>query len=703
MKATEAKFLEFIKKSPQFVIPIYQRTYSWREGECRQLWNDILRTGSNDAVSAHFVGSIVYVEKSMYQVSSQSPLLVIDGQQRLTSITLLVAALVAALNKLSEEKREPVDGFSPRKLRNYYLLNPEEEGERHHKLILSQTDKASLTAIVSGHEQPKESSLRVTENFALFESLIGGRKGDLAAVCKGLAKLMVVDIALSRDQDNPQLIFESMNSTGRELTQADLIRNFILMGLEPGLQTRLYEQYWRPMEVDFGQEAYGTYFDSFMRHYLTVKTGEIPNVREVYEAFKIHAHSPMVASAGVEALVAEIRTFAHYFCAMALGAETDKDLNLAFHDLRELKVDVAYPFLLELYHDYTSGVLDKADFLSAVRLVESYVFRRAICAIPTNSMNKTFATFTKVLKKDQYLSSIKAHLQGLPSYRRFPSDEEFRRDLQIRDLYNFRSRSYWLRRFENHDRKERVPVDEYTIEHILPQNETLSAAWKASLGTEWARIQKTWLHTLGNLTLTGYNSEYSDRPFSEKRDMKGGFKESPLKLNAGLGQIDQWNEETIKTRAESLAEKALSVWAGPMLSLQALAAFKPRVTTTGYTIKDHPYLGTGALANVFQAFSKQVLALDPCVTEEFLKLYVAYKAETNFVDVVPQAKRLRLSLNIDFNEINDPRHLCKDISGLGRWGNGDVEVGLDSLDELPYILGLVRQALEKQLGNGDGE
>ena len=703
MKATEAKLLDFLKKSPQFVIPIYQRTDSGGKQECRQLWGDILRTGSDDAVSAHFVGSIVYIEKGLYSVTTQPPLLVIDGQQRLTTLTLLIAALAKALDR--QRGSEPIDGFSPRRLRNYYLLNPEEEGERYYKLILSQTDKASLIAIVGNHEQPKEPSLRVTENFELFESLIDGRKGDLEAVCKGLSKLVIVDIALNRDHDNPQLIFESMNSTGRELTQADLIRNFILMGLEPQLQTKLYEHYWRPMEVDFGQEAYSTYFDGFMRHYLTVKTGDLPNVREVYEAFKSYARLPAIAAAGVESLVADIRTFARYFCAMALvpRAETDKELERAFHDLRELKVDVAYPFLLELYHDYKTKVLSNADFVAAVRLVESFVFRRAICAIPTNSMNKTFATFMKGIKKDHYLESIKAYLLALPSYRRFPNDEEFHRDFQIRDLYNFRSRSYWLRRFENHDRKEHVLVDEYTIEHILPQNETLSPAWRTALGPEWARIQQTWLHTLGNLTLTGYNSAYSDKPFTEKRDMKGGFKESPLKLNAGLGQLDQWNEDTIKARAAELADRALHVWAAPALPADAQIAYTLKAAPAAYTIKDHPKLSNKTLQAVFEAFRTQVLALDPCVTEEFLKHYVAYKAETNFVDAVPQVKRLRLSLNIAFADINDPKGLCKDISNVGFLGNGDVEVILASLEELPYVLGLVRQALEIQLGNGVSE
>jgi uncharacterized protein with ParB-like and HNH nuclease domain/predicted transport protein len=697
MKATEAKMLEFLKKSPQFVIPIYQRTYSWTERECRQLWEDVLRTGRDDAVTAHFVGSIVYVEKGLYHVTSQSPLLVIDGQQRLTTVTLLLEALARVLGE-----HEPIEGFSAKKLRSYYLLNPLEDGERYYKLVLSQTDKTSLMALLQQQPRPREASVRIEANFALFQGWVAAVKDDLESLCKGLAKLVIVDIALNRDQDNPQLIFESLNSTGRELSQADLIRNFILMGLEPQLQTRLYEHYWRPMEVHFGQEAYAQHFDSFMRHYLTVKTGEIPNVREVYEAFKQYARSPKVAS--VEALVADIRAFAGYYCAIALGTEPDADLEAVFHDLRELRVDVAHPFLLELYHDYATQGLEKTELLHAVRLVESYVFRRAVCGIPTNSLNKTFATFTRGLKKDRYLESLHAHFLLLPSYRRFPSDEEFMRDVQTRDLYNFRSRSYWLRRLENHGRKERVPVNEYTIEHILPQNESLSDAWQADLGPEWGRIQQTWLHTLGNLTLTGYNAEYSDRPFAQKRDMSGGFRESPLRLNEGLGMLTHWNEEAIYQRAARLARQAVGVWSAPALDAAVLDAYQPKEVPGSYTIDDHPYLATGLVREIFEAFRKQVQALDPCVTEEFLKLYVAYKAETNFVDVVPQAKRLRLSLNMAFPELRDPKGLCKDVSGVGRWGNGDVEVGLASLDELPYVMGLVRQALEKQLGNGgDGQ
>lgn len=708
MKATEAKLLEFLKRSPQFVIPIYQRTYSWGEAQCRQLWDDILRTGRNEKISAHFVGSIVYVEKGLYSVSSQSPLLVIDGQQRLTTITLLIEALARQVGDT-----EPMDGFSARKLRNYYLLNPEEEGDRHYKLILTQTDRDSLIALLEQRPKPTNPSLRVEENFRLFTRWVTANKYDLATLCRGLAKLVVVDISLSRDQDNPQLIFESLNSTGRELSQADLIRNFILMGLKPKLQTKLYEHYWRPMEVEFGQKAYASHFDSFMRHYLTVKTGDIPKLKAVYDDFKTYARSLQTSNRDadqdaaqdeiIEQIVAEIRDYARYYCAMALGHESCPALDTAFHDLRELKVDVAYPFLLELYHDYTIGLLSVDDFLQAVRLVESYVFRRAICAIPTNSLNKTFATFSKAFKKDRYLESIQAHFLLLPSYRRFPDDDEFERQFKIRDLYNFRSRSYWLRRLENYDRKERVSVDEYTIEHIMPQNENLSTLWQSDLGEEWVRVHDTHLHTLGNLTLTGYNSEYSDRAFGEKRDMPGGFGESPLRLNHRLGQLERWDETAIKARAKRLARQGVNVWPGPVLDPMVLEAYKPQTTKNGYSIADHPHLVTGTMHKIFEVLRREVLALDPCVNEEFLKLYVAYKAETNFVDVVPQAKRLWLALNMGFDEIVDPRGICRDVSGLGRWGNGDVEIGLVSVDEIPYVMGLIRQSFERQMGNGSDD
>lgn len=696
MKATEAKLLEFLKKSPQFVIPIYQRTYSWKEKECQQLWDDVLRGGNNDNIKAHFMGSVVYVEKGLYSVSAQTPLLLIDGQQRITTITLLIAALTEVIGD-----QEPIEDFSRAKLKGYYLTNPLESGEKFHKLILSQTDDKSLKAIIHGNQQPDDKSIRVVENFEFFKSKLE-KLGDLKPICKGLAKLMVVDISLDREQDNPQLIFESMNSTGKELSQADLIRNYILMGLEPTHQTHLYEQYWRPMELAFGQQAYSDYFDSFMRHYLTVKTREIPKIGEVYEMFKEYSVQPAVVNKGFEELVKDIKNHAMYFCNFVLGKEKDEDLKLAFKDLRELKVDVAYPLLLELYSDFSQGLLTHDEFLSAVRIIESYVFRRTICEIPTNSMNKTFARMGMGLRKDRYLESLMASFLLLPSYRRFPGDDEFHRKIQTKDVYNFRSKSYWLRRMENFGRKERVLVDDYTIEHIMPQAdnkaEKLPEVWRIELGDEWERVWETYRHTLGNLTLTAYNSEYSNHAFQEKCNHPYGFKFSPLKMNEGIVAEKQWNEAAIQRRAKKLADKATLIWSKVELTADIIEAYKPQVDpTTEYSLADHPYLLTGKMAELYQVFRKSVLELDPCVTEEVKKLYVAFKAETNFVDVVPQAKRLRLSLNMPFTEIDDPRGLCKDVTNLGRWGNGDVEVGLDNLDDIPHVMALVAQAFERQI------
>jgi len=708
LKATEAKLLKFIRKSPQFVIPIYQRSYSWSEKECRQLWDDIVRAGEDEKINAHFIGSIVYIEKGIYQVTSQSPILVIDGQQRLTTVSLLIAALAEKLDALPEDEQEILEGFSPRKLRNYYLRNPEEDGEKYYKLILSKTDKDTMVSIVDEKEVPKDYSFKISENYELFKSWLDEYSDRLEVICKGIAKLIVVDIALTSDQDNPQLIFESMNSTGKELTQADLIRNYILMGLDIRQQTYLYENFWRPMEIDFGQEAYNSDFDGFMRHYLTVKTGKIPRINEVYEGFKEYATSMKFKNFTMSMIVEDIRKFSKYFCNMTLRQEPDIELQSAFNDIKELRVDVAYPMLLEVYEDYASGVLAKNDFVQILRLVESYVFRRNICSIPTNSLNKTFATFMKSVDQMRYLESVKAQFILLPSYRRFPNDIEFRKELQTRDVYNIPRRSYWFKRIENYDRKEQVEVDQYTIEHIMPQNPNLSDEWKAELGLEWERIKETWLHTIGNLTLTGYNSEYSDKPFIVKRDMENGFRDSPIRFNQSLRNVETWDEQAIIGRAKQLSDLALTVWSSPKLAEDVLESYRPDSTEKSTnSIENFAYLSPGnssfveEVRNLFDVLRKEILAIDSVVVEEYLKLYIAYKAETNFVDVVPQAKRLRLSLNMPFAEINDPRNICKDITNLGRWGNGDVEVGFYDIKDLPYIMSLIRQSFERQMINSN--
>lgn len=455
------------------------------------------------------------------------------------------------------------------------------------------------------------------------------------------------------------------------------------------------------MERSFGQTDYTTQFDRFMRDYLTVKTGSIPNIRAVYEAFKNHAHRSI--SGPVQNIVADIYQYSKYFVRMALEKEEDRELREIFSDINILKMHVAYPLFIELYDDYSHERLSREDLISVLKLVESYVFRRAVCGIPTNSLNKTFATLIRELDKEHYLESFMATLLLKDAYRRFPNEEEFIRELSAKDLYNFRSRNYWLRKLENHNWKERVNVEEYTIEHIMPQNESLSTIWQQELGENWKEIHTKYLHTLGNLTLTGYNPEMSDRPFIEKRDMKGGFVDSSIRLNKELAKVEHWNEEAIKKRAEMLAGLATQVWAYPQLEtdvVERYRAVKKGGDTKTYTLEDHPYL-TGTMMALFEQLRKRILNLDASVTEEILKLCIAYKTTTNFVDVVPQKNRLKLSLNMAFDEIYDPTQMCMDRRGLGRWGTGDVQVSLSSSEQLDDVMALVQQSFDKHIEDGD--
>ncbi len=707
MKANEARLLDFLKQANRLVIPIYQRRYSWQEKQCEQLWSDIIRAGSTDSVALHFVGSVVYIQDGLAGIMDQS-WLVIDGQQRVTTVTLLLEALSRALH----DGEEPVQGFSREKIKAFYLQNSLESGDKKFKLHLSLTDDATLKALISSKEAdefPTERSERIDANFNYFTKKIGLLNGNLTALCNGLAKLAIVDISLNREQDNPQLIFESMNSTGKALSQADLIRNFILMGLKPEVQDELFKDHWRPIEEDFGQEAYGDQFDSFMRHYLTVKTGLVPREAEVYEAFKVHAGPNHDDAGRAKELVRDIHKYSRYYCKMALGKESDKDLASVFEDLiLDLNYTVAYPLLLKLYADYSDGAITKSDLVTALRMIESYVFRRSILEIPTNSMNKTFAEFQKHIDPENYMESLKAHFLLMPSYRRFPGDEEFRRAFESKDLYNIKARGYWLRRLENDQKRELVGLEDCTIEHVMPQNPNLSLEWQAELGENWAEIQAKYLHTLGNLTLTRYNSEYSDRPFQEKlnfvqkvdgQSLEVGLSKSPFFLNSEFASIDSWNESRIVARAERLSAKAIKVWARPVLEAGVLHKYSPKESedTLEWSIDDHEYLHRPEIRLIFEEFRNQVQNLDPRVSETFLKQYVAYKAKSNFVDVIPQAKRLRLSLSIPLEELEDPRGLAKNITGVGRWGTGDTEVGLDSLNDLPYVLGLIRQALDRQI------
>ena len=306
-------------------------------------------------------------------------------------------------------------------------------------------------------------------------------------------------------------------------------------------------------------------------------------------------------------------------------------------------------------------------------------------------MNKTFAVLYNSVDKNNYKVSVLAALILLDSYKEFPDDNKFTTAFMTRDIYNMRSRNFILSHLENYDNKASIIIENYTIEHIMPQNSNLNAEWKEELGPNWREIQKTYLHTIGNLTLTAYNSEMSDHAFMVKMNMAGGIKESALKLNAYIVKQTEWNEDHIKERAHLLAEKAKIIWAYPTMTTAELARYqiieKPaqRYSLDTYDINAFTKM-------LFKALDRRILNLSPNVKREFKKLYIAYKLDTNFADIVIQKQRLRISVNMKFYDIFDPNH----ISGLGRWVNGDVELFLEHVSDVDQVMEIIEQSYRSQ-------
>ncbi|GAA8665892.1 DUF262 and DUF1524 domain-containing protein [Helicobacter pylori] len=624
-----------------------------------------------------------------------SPLLIIDGQQRLTTITLLFIAL---RNHLSEEV-EILEKFSREKIESY-LINSDKDGDKKFRLILSESDKDTLLSLIDKNKRkPSEPSVKIVENFKLFEKWISENTDKLETIFKGLEKLMIVWIALEKG-DDPQLIFESMNSKGIELTQADLIRNYIVMETEDEKKQKdLYNGYWRAMEEDFKQNE--TLFNRFVRHYLTIKTGKIPKEKRVYEAFK---HYQQKEGIEIEDLLKDLQKYCGYFCQIAFKKEADKDLNKALSFLVDLEMDVVYPLLLELYSDIADGVLSKQDFIPIIALTESYLCRRAVCGLGTNSLNKIFPSFTKKIDKKQYLKSVEKHFGSLKGNQRFPNNDEFK-DLFITiDFYKLKKikkiKSF-LERLENFDTKEPVDTQKCNTEHIMPQ--TLDPEWEKDLGENFKAIHEKYLHTIGNLTLTGYNSEYRNKPFKEKRDMENGFKQSPLRLNQSLKDLEVFGEKEIKKRANDLADRALKIWTYPKLDLETLGEYKPKKEKKEKKVYDlSSYKFSPNSRELFDILIEKIKALDERVTEKFNQKYIAYKfCKISFVDIVVQEKGLKLYLKMEFNELQDEikeKLKIRDVSHIGRPCVGNMEVELETKENIPYCLGLIKQALEKQMG-----
>lgn len=686
MDAQKGNIYEILNGNKQFLIPIYQRFYSWDIEQCKRLWNDIVEMQKKGKVG-HFVGSIVNIAEQAMPTGVQK-YMIIDGQQRMTTLTLLLLALRDyALNNPSDKT------INALRIDNMLLKNEYEEGDERYKLLLTETDRDILISLIEKKPIMEGTRSRLIENYNFFVGKIADKEIQPAEVYESIGKLQIVNITLDRTVDDAQAIFESLNSTGKELSESDLIRNYILMGLEPSEQKYVYEHLWRPMEQLFAYETQGTEMDAFFRHHLTMKISRIPKLGCVYEEFKLYHLNCEFGS--IRELCQDLLKYAKYYTDIVFMRNCDSDLKNLYEDIIDLKMEVSYPFLLKIHRDCEEGLITLEQLKEILKLCISYVLRRSICEIPTNSLNKTFATMKNYIRLDDYVNSVKAFFLMQDSYKEFPDDDKFEIAFVSRDIYNMRNRNYILSRLENFENKAPIIIENYTIEHIMPQNKNLSLEWRADLGANWQEVQKKYLHTIGNLTLTAYNSEMSDRHFLEKMDMPGGFKESALRLNKYLVKQNEWSEKHIEERAKELANKAKSIWPYPSLTAEELAKYKvDEKTTQKYSLKTYDISDFTKM--LFDSLDKRIMNLSPAVKKEYKKLYVAYKLDTNFVDIVFQKQRLRISINMKFSDIIDPNGICRDITGLGRWGNGDVELFMENKDELDQVMEIVKQSFDAQ-------
>lgn len=686
MDARKGNIYEILNGNKQFLIPVYQRYYSWDIEQCKRLWNDIVEMQKKGKVG-HFVGSIVNIAEQAMPTGVQK-YMIIDGQQRMTTLSLLLLALRDyAINNPEDTT------INARRIDNMLLKNEYESGDERYKLLLTETDRDILMRLVEEKPIPDDTRSKLLDNYKFFAGKIADKELQPAEVYESIGKLQIVNITLDRSVDDAQAIFESLNSTGKELSESDLIRNYVLMGLEPTEQTYVYEHLWRPMELLFVYETQDSVMDRFFRDYLTMKITRIPKQDRVYEEFKLYHLNCEFST--IRELCQDLLTYAKYYTDMVFKRSSNPALKSLYEDINDLRMEVSYPFLLKVHNDYAEGIISEDDLKLIIRLCISYVFRRSICDIPTNSLNKTFATLKNEIKPDDYVNSIKAFFVMRNDYKEFPDDDKFAAAFVSRDIYTMRSRNFILSHLENYGNKAPIIIENYTIEHIMPQNSSLSPEWQQMLGAKWREVQKTYLHTIGNLTLTAYNSEMSDHPFMVKMDMEGGFKESALRLNAYVVKLNEWNEQTIKERAALLADKAKQIWAYPDMTAAELAPYqtveKPAERYSLETYDTNVFTKT-----LFEVLDRRIQNLSPDVKCEFKKLYVAYKLDTNFVDIVFQKQRLRISVNMKFSEVIDPNGICRDITGIGRWGNGDVELYMEHTSDVDQIMEIVEQSYRLQ-------
>ena len=546
MKANDTQIRIFLEGTKQFIVPLFQRTYSWKRENIEKLWEDLEDT-KNGNESTHFFGSFVTMPIPS-SASGVSKYIIIDGQQRLVTIFIFLVALrnrIIEINPGYEKKDE---------INELYLINKYHPKDKY-KVVPTQADRKIFFTILDAVNPFVDSNHLIIETYKFFSDKLSAMSdlNDLVSLKDTiLSKFSVVDIRLERG-DDPYLIFESLNATGTPLTQADLVRNYLFMRLSPNNQQNVYDEIWFPM-----QQKLQDYLENFIRHFLAMN-GNIPNYNKIYATFKDIADEKAKSEEDVIDIMKELSKYSEYYYILLYPENESKErLKGYFEKFDRLEVTTSYPLLLKLYNDYANERLSIDDFAECLQAIETYIVRRAVCGIPTNVLNKYFPTIYKFLDQIDIVHSLKEKLQRGTGVRRTPSNYEFKQCLQERKLFGNRILRYLLEELERHNNKEVVDFEELQIEHIMPQ--TLNDEWKKELGGDWELTYQKYLDTLGNLTLTGYNPEYSNKLFIEKRDMEKGFKDSGLQLNRVLAKLDKWTEKEIMDRAEELSKIGLEIW-----------------------------------------------------------------------------------------------------------------------------------------------
>lgn len=566
MKADNINLLEFISASKRtFTIPVYQRNYDWKRSQCETLFHDIEKIAMDERRNIHFLGTIVYIQGN--DTANFREFIVIDGQQRITSVMLLLKAL----QNMITEKDTQDDIYES------FLINKRAPEEFRLKLKPMKSDYSIYKEIINGEINELADST-ISTNYKLFIDLMKESHLTPEEIYLGIQKLEIVYIQLSRESENPQLIFESLNSTGLDLTQADLIRNYLLMGQEYKVQEKLYSNYWVKIEKILPDML----ISDFVRDYLTLKTNIIPNKDKVYSSFK--EYYGVLENYDAEGLLDELKTYSEYYSWFKYCNSPDENINIRLMKLQKLKSTVVYPFLLSIFEDcYYYNNIDVEELCSALDVVISYVFRRLICDLPTNALNKIFATLAKDVSKIEYdnlslaekISIVLINKKGKVT---FPNNILFKDSFLSKDFYHFKQGKFLLEELEKNKNKEVVCFDNVTIEHIMPQ--TLSPKWQVDLGKKYKEIHETYLNKVGNLTLTGYNSELSNKSFGEKKQY---LLDSGIQLNREIAKCEAWNENSIKERSNKLLSVALELWSYPNVDKKYLSN---EVDTGEYEIMD---------------------------------------------------------------------------------------------------------------------